>query len=241
MESSASKFNIFISRALLLTEKEFFCPFSFSPGNNGGLFGVAVSYSFGELSAFTYYNDKDLLFTPRKWDSKKFTSKDYEEFKRTINILENFDKKKDVFPHLSKALEDYFKISELSDNSVFKVVSYIACLELLLVDNSMGKLKSISQQLQSKLNLLNNRFEKPIIISDFVGGPNTLNLGIVIGIIYNYRSSIAHGDFLDFKKKLKVLETIAMDDILKLLRVLLRKTIIFSLIEPELVRDLKKC
>ena len=234
-------FNLFIPRALLLIEKEFFCPFIFSPGNKGGLFGVVVKYSFGELSAFTYYNDKDLLFTPRKWDVKSFTSQDYKELIETLNALEKFDNVKDEFPYISKALEDYFKISELSDNSVFKVVSYIACLELLLVDNSMDKLKSINLQIQTKLNLVNNRLMKPIVVSEYIKGPDTLNLGIVIGIIYNYRSSIAHGDFLDFNKKLKILEAVSMDDILKLLRLILRKTILFSLNEPELIRDLKKC
>jgi len=239
--SNTSNYNLFFSRAFLLMEKEFFIPFGFAKGPKNSQIGVSIKYSFEELCAYTYYNDQNIEFKNKVSEVKKFNQNDKAEFLHLMSNLKTFDKKRASFPHISKALDDYFKINEISDNSVFKAVCYIACLELLLVDTAMDKLKSINKQLQTKLNLLNNRFEKPIIVSNHIKGPDTLNLGIVMGIIYNYRSSIAHGDFLDFEKKLKVLEKISSEDILIFLRTILRKTILFAIEEPELIRDLKMC
>ncbi|MFD0797618.1 hypothetical protein ACFQZJ_09110 [Maribacter chungangensis] len=242
-------YNLFFAKALLLMEKEFFVPFGFAKGPENSEIGLSIKYSFEELSAYTYFNDKNIInynndtsqFYPKIWDSKNFNQNDKIEFLKNLDLLKKFETVKENFPHISKALDDYFKTSEISNNSVFKIVSYIACLELLFVDGSMDKLKSINLQLQSKLNLINNRLTKPVLVEEYIKGPDTLNLGNVMGIIYNYRSSIAHGDFIDFEKRLKVLEKVSIIDILKFLRIILRKSILFALKEPDLIRDLKRC
>lgn len=158
-----------------------------------------------------------------------------------IRLLNNFEEQKSNYPSIDKALKDFFLTNEISDYSVFKVVTYIACLELLLVDNSFDKLRSISSQLQTKLNLLNNQFENPIIIESYLKGPHTLTLGKVIETIYNYRSSIAHGDFLDFSKKLQILGALSFEDILNFIKIVLKKVLIYSIKNPRLISDLKKC
>ena len=91
------------------------------------------------------------------------------------------------------------------------------------------------------MNLINNRLETPIVVSNFFNGPDSLDLGTVIGKIYNYRSSIAHGDFLDFEKKLKIFEKVTYYDVLMFLRIILKQTILFALKEPQLITDLKRC
>ena len=89
--------------------------------------------------------------------------------------------------------------------------------------------------------MLNNQFENPILVESYFKGPDTLTLGKVILTIYNYRSSIAHRDFLDFSEKLQILEALRTENILNFVRTVLKKVIVYSLKNPKLIIDLKKC
>ena len=236
------QYNQAYAKALLLTDKEFFIPFGFARMTNPEG-GISIKYSFdSELSANTYFNDKNIVMVERKPEfPKDFTDDDKDQASNNLVLLNDFDKIKENYPYVNKALDDFFKISEISNHSVFKIVTYFACLELLLVDTNFDKLKSIRLQLESKLDLLNNRIDEPVLVSDYIKGPDTLTLGKIIGIAYNYRSSIAHGDFVDFEKKLQIFSKTSTMDILIFLRTVLKRIIIFALKEPQLITDLKKC
>ncbi len=237
-ETNSKIFNLIYPNAFSLAEKDYFIPFAFSNYDNG----IGIKVSFSELCIFTYYNDLSVIQPLRKKQNpNSFSENDLKEVIEYINLLNEFEKIKENFPSINKSLKDFFLIREVSDYSVFKIVSYIACLEMLLVNDSQERLKSITVQLQTKLNLLNNQFEKPILISDYIKGPDTLNLGNVIEVFYKYRSSIAHGNFLDFKKKLQLLEAVSENEIFKFIRTVLKKSLIYALKNPELVRDLKEC
>ena len=237
-ESNSNRYNLIYPKAFSLAEKDYFIPFAFSNHDNG----VSIKVSFSELCIFTYYNELSVIQPWRKRQNpNSFSESDKKEVIEYINLLNEFEKIKEDFPFINKALNDFFLTREVSDYSVFKIVSYIACLEMLLVDSSQERLKSITVQLQTKLSLLNNQFEKPIIISDYIKGPDTLKLGNVIEVFYNYRSSIAHGNFLDFKKKLQLLEAVSENEIFIFIKTVLKKTLIYALKNPELVRDLKEC
>lgn len=240
-ESNPDKFNLIYPQAFSLCDKDFFMPFSFSYHENS-----VLKTSFSDLCIYSYYNDVNAI-----WDSKgnihkrkspnDFTELDKLQILEYIKLLNNFEKIKSTYPSIDKALKDFFLTYEVSDYSVFKVVTYIACLESLLVDSSFDKLRSISSQLQTKLNLLNNQFDDPIIIKSYIKGPDTLTLGKVIETIYNYRSSVAHGDFIDFSKKLHILEALKPEDILNFVRTVVKKVMVYSLKNPKLISDLKKC
>ena len=216
-------------------------PFSFAYNNNS-----VIRTSFSEVCVSTYYNDINAV-----WDSKgnihkrkipnSFKESDKLQVLEYFRLLNNFKELKFNCPSIDKALKDFLLTYQISDYSVFKVVTYITCLELLLVDNIFDKLRSISCQLQTKLNLLNNQFENPILVESYFKGPDTLTLGKVILTIYNYRSSIAHRDFLDFSKKLQILEALRTENILNFVRTVLKKVIVYSLKNPKLIIDLKKC
>ena len=242
LQDNDKKFKQIYSKAFALSDKDFFIPFSFVFNTN-----TAIKTSFNHLCIYTYYNDlntNDKYLLNKKVRIKapnNFTDFDKVQIVEYIKLIEKFEKIESDFPYICKALNDFFHTFELSDYSVFKIVSYIACLELLLVDGNPDRLKSISSQLQVKLNLLNNQFESPIDINDYIKGPDTLTLGKVIETIYTYRSLVAHGDFIDFSKKLNILEKIDSEDILNFIRVVLKKVIIYSLKNPTLIRDLKKC
>lgn len=186
------------------------------------------------------YPRKSIEF-PKRPKPLNFEEFDDEEILKNLTLLKKFDKIKHDFPHINKCLNDFFLLQEISDYSVFKIIGYISCLELLLVDSTQEKLKSINAQLQTKLNLLNNQFKEPILFSNYIKGPDALTLGKVMETIYNYRSTIAHGDFLDFKKKLQILERVSEQDILDFIREVLKKCLIYSLENPQLIKDLKAC
>jgi hypothetical protein len=238
-DGNSSEHDPIIPNAFLLAEQNFFSPFHFKNTENGGPWW---KYSFGELSTFSYYNDINMVFGKNEsFLMKGFEEKDRLQVDKIITLLNHWNIRKDKFPIITKALNDFFKLSEISDKSVFKIISYFACLEMLVVNNGVENIKPIKIQLENKLNLLNNRFKIPIEISRYIKGPDTLNLGNVLKVIYTYRSTIAHGDFIDFCKKLKIIEKTSTEQILNLLRITLKKVILFSLEEPELIRDLKKC
>ena len=238
-EIKSSKHNPIIPNAFLLTDQNFFCPFNFRNFKSGGPWW---KYSFGELSTFSYYNDINMVFDRNEgFLMKSFDEQDRLQVEKNITLLNCWNSKKDEFPIINKALNDFFKLNEISNKSVFKIISYFACLEMLVVNNGVENIKPIKQQLENKLNLLNNRFNIPIEISRYVKGPDTLTLGNVLKVIYAYRSAIAHGDFIDFRKKLHIIERTSTGQILNLLQTTLKKVILFSIEEPELIRDLKKC
>jgi hypothetical protein len=89
--------------------------------------------------------------------------------------------------------------------------------------------------------LLNNRFEQPVDFTQFIKGPDTLTLGIIVKTLYDYRSSIAHGSFTGFEKNLEILKKVNPEHVYGLLSLLLKRVITQALIEPQLITDLKKC
>ncbi|MUU79872.1 hypothetical protein [Winogradskyella endarachnes] len=241
---STGKYIQSYAKAFLLTEKEYFIPFGFHKMTNP-LGSTSIKYSFeSELSSHSYYYDKNQIDYDSKTPidlPKDLTKDDVFQIEKNLQLLDDFDKIKEDFVYINKSLEDFFKLTEISNYSSFKIVSYIACFESLLVNNDFDKLKSIRIQLETKLDLLNNQLEKPIIIADYMKGPDTLTLGKVVGFAYNYRNFIAHGDFVDFEKKLQIFQKVSKNEILLFLRSVLKKVIIYSLLNPQLISDLKKC
>lgn len=230
------------AKAFLLMDKEFFIPFGFAK-LTGETSGITIKASFdSELISYSYFNDKNLVFGERQMDlPKSFSSQDKVQFEKNLDLLNNFNQIDSHFPNVIKSLDDFFKIGEISNYSVFKIVSYFACLELLLVDNNYDRPKSIKLQLESKLNLLNNRIDQPVVVSKYIKVPDTITLGKIISIIYTYRSSIAHGESVVFEKKLEVLNKTSNLKIIFFLRTVLKRILIYALKEPQMIIDLKKC
>jgi hypothetical protein len=241
-EDSDIIYNENYEKSFLLIDNELFIPFAFSRLSNP-IGGCSIRYSFdSEFITYTYFNEKNTILGNKKAENiKTFKEKDRLQLLEIYTLLNDFKQKEKKYPNINKAITDFYSTGEITNQSVFKIVSYFACLELLLVDNNFDKRKAIRLQLETKLDLINNRFKEPILVSNYIKGPDTLTLGKIIGISYNYRSSIAHGDFIDFEKKLEVLSRISMIDFLMFLRVVLKKTLIFALEEPQLITDLKKC
>ena len=232
------------AQALLLTDKEFFIPFGFSNMENKNILGgITINYSFeSEQIAYTYFKDKIIAINKRKLEfPEKLTYEDKNEILDNLNLLNDFNKIKHHYPEIQKALNDYFKLFEMSNHSDFKIIPYFTNLEKLIVESTVDKKESIKLGLESKLNLINNRIDNPIIISDYFKGQTLLTVGKLFGIAYQFKSSMAHGDFSGFEKSLKIHGINSTIDILRIIRKVLKNTIKFAIKEPQLISDLKKC
>jgi hypothetical protein len=138
---------------------------------------------------------------------------------------------------LQKVINDLVSYFEIPPKSPYRIIGLFAIFEHLLTANESGN--SINKQLQTKLNLLNNRFSKKLDIYKFFKLSSGFKFEIIIDKLYSYRSDIAHGNPIDFKNKLQVLNNIELVE--DFLLTLAKRTIKQALYEPDLIHDLKKC
>src|SRR5262249_35465589 len=93
----------------------------------------------------------------------------------------------------------------LPHRSPLRFLGYFAALESVLTHAPKpdDRYDSIIRQVKKKLALLDRRFERKIDYSSFPGITNER----IWGLMYAYRSTIAHGGIPDFTHTLKVLKT----------------------------------
>lgn len=192
-----------------------------------------------ELRTINYFYDTQFDSSPLP-ETKRITKQSLEELNTINSLVSDFDKIK--FPFIDKALTDFVSIKDISERSPFKVLSFFSILELLLTTYRprTSSDSSLSNQLQKKINLLNNQFENKIDIQTYFKGSDTNTLETVIEKLYQYRNDIAHGNLSDFEKDLKIFQN-QQKNILPFLLDLLRRILIISLQRPQLISDLKEC
>jgi len=192
----------------------------------------------GEITLHNFFNDY------RYWNFKvkKMTESSALDIKSLHSAIVDFVQTKDKYPHIYQALFNFNRHREISKMSPFKIVSLISCLELLLVDGGQDRLKSIKQQLQRKVNLLNNRFQNPIDVAKYFKGSDTNNIETIIKIIYDCRNQIAHGTFTHIKNlHQQILKDVDFQFFLDFVILLTKRILQQAILEPDLIVDLKKC
>jgi hypothetical protein len=189
------------------------------------------------LATINFFIDNPLYET----DKKRISDNDVLEIARNYLIIQDFYLQIKKIDFIEKSIIDYIKIRDISAQSPFKVLSYFAILEHLLTSpRSRQNDNTITYQLCTKLNLLNNQFLGKLNHSSFFGGPDTNTLGTIIEKLYQYRSDIAHGNKADFGKKLFVLRD-GKYQIQNFLKLIVRQVLLCSLTNPQLVSDLREC
>uniref|UniRef100_UPI004049E5C7 hypothetical protein n=1 Tax=Flavobacterium sp. TaxID=239 RepID=UPI004049E5C7 len=200
-----------------------------------GLTEASITKIYPSHYTFTvfYANLKQLGYP-----TKNIATSDIADIKRTLDIVGDFKKVKSKYPIVSKAFQDFIKLAEIPESNPFKILSYFSILEYVLTTNNPNT--SITHQLATKIMLLNKRLQEEICISKFF--KVNPNLDTLIKKLYDLRSQIAHGSFSGFetfKIETKYPLKQAIPDFIY--QELLTKIIIQSLIEPELIEDLRKC
>lgn len=125
----------------------------------------------------------------------------------------------------------------LSSRSPLRFLGYFAILESVLthVPKPTDPYDSITRQIRSKLALLDNRWSQQIDYSPFSG----TSAERVWTKMYAYRSVLAHGGTADFKGDLALLGDHAQA--YRLIKETVKAVVRQTLIEPQLLFDLRKC
>ncbi|PJZ79187.1 HEPN domain-containing protein [Leptospira meyeri] len=152
------------------------------------------------------------------------------------NQLEILEKKKSEYPMTIDAIRAYKALSKLEKNSYLRILSLVSIIEYFIVHNPIDSNDSITRQIKNKFTLLNKLFHKPIQISEFF--QKNISSDKVISSIYSLRSNIAHGITFDLhKEQVKYLES--FDKVVNFLDAFCRRLIIFSILNTNLIKDIK--
>lgn len=203
--------------------------------DSGGNFTSIISKR--ELEAIHFLFDSNLFNT----NEKQVKLKDITEIRHLYDSLVKFERKKNDYDFIFKALEDFLKLKEISEQSPFKLLSYFSILEHLLTKTKQGSSPddSINSQLKKKISIIDNKLKKRIDIARFFIGQNSLNIETVIAKLYRYRNDIAHGNKINFEKKLKILKN-DRQNILPFIHHLLKKVLAKAVAEPQFFNNLKE-
>jgi len=120
-----------------------------------------------------------------------------------------------------------------------RIIGKFAIIEALLTSRKSIQMNSINFQLQNKIALLNNRFSKPVEFSKYCKLTADLPIQTIIEKLYSYRSCIAHGNEPDFKDKLQILVNSLQADYC--VDEICRKVLMQTILEPNLIADLRNC
>lgn len=172
---------------------------------------------------------------------KKLSDSDISEIRSIYTSLKNFKVVKKDYEFVDKCLQGYTRIQDISKQSPFRLLSYFAIIEHLLTTNTGRNQNenSINQQLQRKISLLNNQFEKPIDITEYFTGSDSNTIETIVAKLYQYRNDIAHGNKSDFEKELSLLKN-SKSRIPEFLKILVKRILLYSLTETELIKDLRE-
>lgn len=169
---------------------------------------------------------------------------DIHHLTEVVTLRACFDNNK--YPSIVKAIE-MFRALDVHPSSSLKMLGYFAVIESLLSHkpNSSDSADSIARQLKRNLPLLNNRMiavdtQRSLGFNEF----GNTKIDNVISRLYDYRSAIAHGG--DESSAIKALTVIHqgwnLTEILwaeRFLRRIVKRVIVQSMREPQLVVDLK--
>jgi hypothetical protein len=183
----------------------------------------------------------------RQYGTKKYLRKtpdaqsiiDFHKTFKSVNEL--FISETDENSFIVKALTDFINIHMISDNSPFKLLSYISIIESLITYQPKNNADTIiSKQLGQKVQFLYNNFMENLSFETYFKGANTNTISTIINKIYTYRNDIAHGNIPQMNKELKIIQLNEVN-VIPFLDALLRKILRIAITNPNLIIDLKAC
>ncbi|PKA06394.1 HEPN domain-containing protein [Leptospira harrisiae] len=189
------------------------------------------------------YRDYDPIVTMVSNLNKK--KEVYDLTKSTLDIneillvkeqLKILGKNSSDYPMTTEAIRAYKALSKLEKNSYLRILSLVSIIEYFIVHNPIDSNDSITRQIKNKFTLLNKLFHKPILTSNFF--QKDISSDKIISNIYSLRSNIAHGITFELhKEQVRYLES--FDKVVNFLDAFCRRLIIFSIINSNLMKDIK--
>ena len=136
------------------------------------------------------------------------------------------------------ALLRYHLLRTLPENSEIRLIGLFAVIEVLITHRPklVESLDSITHQMFSKISLLNNRSKDELPYDEYFG---ELKPKKVWSLLYEYRSRIVHGDWVNFVGILAPLRS--LENTYTFVDIAVKMLLKQAILEPDLIIDLKKC
>jgi len=194
-------------------------------------------------SVYNYYNDFRFNQKQKDFIEKGLHIVTNEYIKEIVDLtyqfLSVFQEGKNLL--ILNAINKFYRLNLIHSDADIKPLSYFAIWEMLLVQKPDPKdpTSSITRQITNKTILLNNRMINKIDFESYMKSSSPIAIDKFIKILYGYRSSLAHGDSVDFNNRCKPLGDDYNTE--KLLFEITNKLLLQALTESQLFIDLKKC
>lgn len=139
--------------------------------------------------------------------------------------------------NLESLIQQAMDLEALPRQSPLLFLGYFALLESMLTHQprKTDTIDSITRQIIKKISLLDNRWQPRLIYGEFPGGKPER----IWSAMYSYRSCLAHGRKPDFANELQLLRN--AENALGLLKQTVRGVLRQTLVEPQLMVDLRNC
>ncbi|PHS24114.1 MAG: hypothetical protein COA85_08830 [Robiginitomaculum sp.] len=160
------------------------------------------------------------------------------ELGKICNIVRSIDELNEKYEFINYAIEIFDSTKLINTHLKAKTILYFSIIEALVTHKpqDLEKKDSITHQIKSKMNLLQKKYPREIPISDYFGDYLAPKIW---GILYDYRSVLAHGGKPDFEKpnKHKILKD--QKTISVFLKENIKELILLALHDPEFIAGLK--
>ncbi len=147
------------------------------------------------------------------------------------------------YEFVKTAAQIWQEMRRISQSSRLQVIGFFSIIECLITHSPRlaESLDSISHQLCGKLRLITNRMGSNDLLTTTFGSATdgSATDTKVWKRLYSYRSSIAHGNTVSFKREFSVLKSHKV--VVDFLSTFTRNLLLHALNEPQLFSDLKDC
>jgi hypothetical protein len=151
-------------------------------------------------------------------------------------LYEQYRSRNIALTPIDRLVEQMLDLDALPADSPLLFLGYFAVLESLLTHKpkETDTIDSITRQVKQKVILLDNRWQPRLDYTSFQATPDA-----IWKKMYHYRSDIAHGAEPDFKSSLSLLGNNGRA--LKLLKDTVKAVLRQTIVEPQLMLDLRNC
>jgi hypothetical protein len=162
-----------------------------------------------------------------------------DEIKSIPRIYAQYINNHNKYDFIEHAFKNYTILKYIDNQSDLLVLGYFSIIEMLITHppRQNENLDSITHQIVTKLNLLEKFFERKIIYFDYFD--KQVKEETIWKKLYSYRSSIAHGNIINFEKDFNVLRSKEITN--KFILEIIKNLLLLSLDKPDFINDLKKC
>jgi hypothetical protein len=168
----------------------------------------------------------------------RLTAGDLEEIRDLVTRIRNLPPAANF---VLEAMDRFKQVELISYDSDFHIFGLFTIVEYLLTHAPRleDRSDSLTKQISAKCPAINQRFPAPVVLADFFE-PMTDEKGWKI--LYSYRSAIAHGGRIDFRKtysKSDYRQLRSRDAVFAYLHQFTQRLLKYTLCEPKSVSDLK--